>query len=52
MLTDGERQMMRDLNERIQNEPDPMKLIKLVEQLNALLERAEMRVKVLRQGQG
>jgi hypothetical protein len=51
MLTDGERELMSDLNERIQQEKDPAKLLRLVEQLNTLLEKAETRVKSLREAQ-
>jgi hypothetical protein len=50
MLTDKERELMRDLSERIQQEKDNPKLVRLVEQLNSLLKKAERRMKSLREG--
>ena len=47
MLTDDERKLMALLNERIQIEQDSAKLMRLIAQLNALLERAEERTSVL-----
>jgi hypothetical protein len=52
MLTEDERRIMHDLNERIQREPDSEKLVKLVEQLNRLLESAELRTRALMDGKG
>lgn len=47
MLTDDERKLMALLNERIQIEQDSAKLMRLIAQLNSLLERAEERTSVL-----
>ena len=43
-MTSEERERMNQLCERIQNEKNPQRFTKLVEQLNKLLERKEKRL--------
>jgi hypothetical protein len=48
LLNEEELRLLASLNERIQAENDPAKLVKLIHELNDLLENAEKRTKKLR----
>jgi hypothetical protein len=52
MLSSQEHELLVSLNERIQTEADSRKLMRLIEQLNDLLYKAEARVNATRAGKG